>query len=86
MCICEHFNKDRAKICLSKAVFKLVSSGYASDEGFLSYLNSLKDSLDSAENTTDLESRLTEAKNGIDTYYAENVTLSSDGEAPADEK
>ena len=29
MCICEHFNKDRAKICLSKSVFKLVSSGYA---------------------------------------------------------
>ncbi len=63
-----------------------VYSSYASDEGFLSYLNSLNDSLDGAENTTDLESRLTEAKNGIDTYYAENVTLSSDGEAPADEK
>ena len=28
LCICEHFNKDRAKIHHSKSVFKLVSSGY----------------------------------------------------------
>ena len=34
MCICEHFNKDRAEIYLSKSVFKLVSSGYIAKNKF----------------------------------------------------